>query len=158
MAKLSYTLPTLENLKYIADNLKEADRKEIIGQEGPGTIHDEILRSAMHSEFCLVCNFNDEPVAVFGLRRTSPFEKIGLVWLVTTAKTQERKVFVGRETKRVINRFRKDWKLLYNYVDEGNNNTIKWLKWLGAKVYPAEPHGIYGLPYHYFEFTQKDGE
>ncbi|MEG2765760.1 MAG: hypothetical protein RR910_08425 [Acidaminococcaceae bacterium] len=152
MDDITYSIPTEKDLVFLARHLKENDRKEIIGLSGNGNVLEELKSSVKHSEFSRVCFFGSEPVAVFGIRRMSPFEKVGIVWLLTTPKTQEHKVFVGRTTKRAVRAFMREWKLLYNYVDEENEFSLKWLRFIGAKIYPAKELGIFGVRYHYFEF------
>ena len=36
-------------------------------------------------------------------------------------------------------------------VDARNARAIRWLRWLGFRIHPAEAHGIQGLPFHRFE-------
>ncbi len=149
-----YRLPLAKDIDYVAEHMKNNDQREIIGMVGPGNVRQELEESVARSEFCRACLFAGEPVAIFGIRRMSPLENIGIVWLLTTGKTQTRKVFVGRTTKKAVQAFMEDWDLLYNYVDEGNKFSIRWLRWMGAKIFPARPFGIFGCRYHYFEFRK----
>ena len=151
--KIEYVTPTMSDLIYLSRHIKEADRKEVFGL-GCTDMTEELLSSINHSKFVKVCRINDIPVAVFGIRRTDIFRPIGIAWLLTTNETLKHRVFVGRKSKEAIKAFMKDWELLYNFVDEGNDITIKWLKWLDAKIYPAKPMGLWGIKYHYFEFRR----
>ena len=45
----------------------------------------------------------------------------------------------------------KDYSLLINFVDARHGVAIRWLKWLGFKVFPAKPFGPDKLPFHRFE-------
>jgi len=38
-----------------------------------------------------------------------------------------------------------------NHVMEGNNITLKWLKWLGFTIYEPKPFGLYDKRFHYIE-------
>lgn len=154
MAEIRYRIPTADDLIYIADHLKDNDYREVVGLVGKGVaaIRQELLDSARQSCFMRTCLIDGEPVAAFGIVRTNPFRKEGIVWLLTTPRTLEHKIFVGRKTKQAMQGFLTEWERLYNFVDAGNELSIKWLKWLGAAVYPAEETGIFGCKYHYFEF------
>ena len=75
--------------------------------------------------------------------------------MLASDESARNKVFVGRWTKKIMNAFLEDWDYLYNYIDSGNDDTIAWLKWLGADVKPAQPMGPYGTMYHHFSFTRR---
>lgn len=156
MADITYREPRPEDLAYIADNLKREDWREVVGLVGPGGVRQELEDSVRRSCWSRVCCIDGEPVVAFGLVPTNPFRKEACIWMLTTAKTMEHKVFIGRTTKNAIRGFLKEWDLLYNFVDEGNDLSLRWLRWLGATVYPAAPVGVYGCRYHYFEWRKKE--
>lgn len=153
---VSYREPTSADIMYICQHLKENDLKEVIGLTGRNDLFKEVSESVEASCFKRAALFDGKPVAIFGIRRTHPILKVGCVWMLTTPDTQTKKYYVGKTTKQAIKIFMKDWELLYNYVDEGNEFSIRWLKFLGARIKPAKAFGAYGCRYHYFEFT-KDG-
>ena len=151
MATMTYRKAVKADARELAINLRKADRKELIGIVGDALLQ-EIEYCIEASEQAFVCECDGKLMAAFGVYRTSPFENIGVIWMLATTETVKHKVYVGKWTKKGLQAFLKDWDLLYNYIDQGNSETIKWLKWLGAKVYPAQPYGLYGLPYHKFVF------
>lgn len=153
MAKFTYTTPTAEDMREIARMMRPEDRREIVGLIGPN-IETEANYCVESSECAYVCKCDGVPLAAFGVVRQNPFENVGVIWMLATKETAKHKVYTGKWTRRGIRAFLNDWDFLYNYVDEGNDRTIAWLKWLGAKVYPAAPYGIYGLPYHKFTFGE----
>ena len=154
MAKFTYTTPTKEDMREIARMMRPEDRREIVGLIGPN-IETEAHYCMESSECAYVCKCDGVPLAAFGVVRKTPFENVGVIWMLATKETAKHKVYTGKWTRRGIRAFLNDWDLLYNYVDEGNDRTIAWLKWLGAKIYPAAPYDIYGLPYHKFTFGEE---
>lgn len=155
MAEYTYSTPTEADMREIARMMRPEDRREIAGIVGDN-IEADALFCREASECAYVCKRDGVPMAAFGVVRKSPFENVGVIWMLATTETARHKIYTGKWTRRGIRAFLHDWDLLYNYVDAGNTETIKWLKWLGAKVYPAEPWGLYGLPYHRFEFRKGD--
>ena len=154
MANIRYVKATQELCNYIADHLKKEDFAEIVGATGVGP-RREIDFCCRYSEWSMVALIDEKPVAVFGIRPVDPINRIGVVFLLTTEETLRHKIMTGRETKRAMRYFLEDWEMLYNYCDEGNKLVLRWLKFLGAKIYPAEPYGFFGRPYHRFEFTRQ---
>ena len=153
MADFTYSKPTREDMIEIARMMRRQDRRELVGIVGPN-IEAETLLCLEASEQAYICKCDGVPLAAFGVVRTSPFENVGIIWMLATEETAKHKIYTGKWTRKGIRAFLQDWDYLYNYIDEGNDDTIKWLKWIGAKVFPAAPYGIYGLPYHKFTFGE----
>lgn len=151
MAEYTYSTPTPEDMKELSRMMRDEDRREVIGCLGVN-LEAAVLYTLESATVAYICKRDGVPMAAFGVVQENPFQKVGLIFMLSTTETAKHKIYTGKWTKRGIQAFLKDWEYLYNYVDEGNESTIKWLKWLGAKVYPAAPYGIYGLPYHRFEF------
>lgn len=155
MADYVYTVPTPEDMKELAANLRDEDRREIIGAIG-GNIEKACLRSLKLSECAYICKRDGVPMAAFGVVRDNPFENVGQIWMLATKETAKHKIYTGKWTLKGIRAFMKDWDYLYNFVDKGNDDTIKWLKWMGAKIYPPRPYGLYGNLYHKFTFGESE--
>jgi len=145
--------PTMEDIKYLADHLRPEDRREIAGMTGADFL-TEIRHCVASSACCWSCLCDGQLLAIFGVICTNPFRKHGIIWMLSTEHTVDHKMYAGRMTRKGLNAILQDWEYLYNYVDEGNNRTIAWLKWMGAKVYPPRPRGLYGYPYHLFTFKR----
>ena len=153
MANFTYHKATKADAHKIAKRMRKEDRIELIGMIGDN-IEQEVEHCIETSEQAYVCECDGVPLASFGVVRTTPFENKGLIWMLSTEETAKHKVYVGKWTKKGVQAFLKDWVYLYNYVNKGNDETIKWLEWIGAKVYPAEPYGLYGRLYHKFTFGE----
>ncbi len=155
MADYVYSKPTPEDMKEIARMMRAEDRRELVGAIGPN-IEKETLYCLEASECAYVCKLDGVPLAAFGVVRKSPFEKIGVIWMLATTETAKHKIYTGKKTREGIRAFLQDWDFLYNYVDVENKRTIAWLKWIGAKIYPPAPYGFYGNLYHKFTFGEDD--
>lgn len=153
MADFTYSTPTPDDMRELARNLRVEDRRELIGMVGPN-VERETLFCLEASEKAYICKVDGKPLAAFGVVRTSPIDNTGIIWMLATEETAKHKVYVGKKTLEGIRAFLHDWDYLYNYIDKGNYKTIGWLRWLGAKIYPAAPYGIYGNLYHKFTFGE----
>ena len=154
MAEYTYTTPTKEDMLEIARMMRQEDRREVIGIWGGNHLEEAVLYCLDKSECAYICKRDGVPMAAFGVKRENPFQNVGVIWMLATTETAKHKIYTGKWTRRGIRAFLRDWDYLYNYVDEGNDRTIAWLKWLGAKIYPPVPYGVYGLPYHKFTFGE----
>lgn len=142
-----------EYADYIADHLKATDYIEVVGLTGRDT-RRAVASCVRCSEWSRVCLIDNEPAVIFGVEVTDPINNVGCIWMLTTELTQKHKLFIGRETKKYIRKFMEHYTMLFNYVDNGNDFTLRWLRFLGAKIYDPEPAGIYGFLYRRFEFTK----
>lgn len=154
--KYEFTIPTKEDAAYIAANLKQNNRQEIIAAIGDNALND-ILRSMKRSKMLGCFKANGVPVAIYGVIPDSLLSDTGVVWLLFSDETMQHRRVVGRYTKRGIQAILTHFSKVYNWVDVGNKDIIRWLQWLGAEIKGPYKHGIYGLPHYYFYF-ERGGE
>ncbi len=155
MAKYEFAIPTRADAVYIAANLKDNNRKELFCAIGNNAL-DDILGGIEHSVEVGCLRIDGVPAAVYGVRKPSIMSDDVRVWLLMTREMDNHRVFVGRYTKKAVKGLLERYSRLYNWVNVGNDEIIRWLKWLGAKIHEPEPYGIYGLPHHFFEFRKDD--
>ena len=149
----SYRTPVQEELIYLADHLRPEDVRELVCMTGPD-IRAEVLRCGSNSDKCYACYYKGVIIAAFGVIPYNPIARWGIIWMLATPEAGKHKLYTGKWTRRGVRAFLEDWEYLFNYVDAGNDETIKWLKWLGAKVHEPKPYGLYGNMYHLFEFRR----
>ncbi len=148
-----FVKPTRSDAEYIANNLRADNRQEIMCGIGDNALSD-IMRGLVSSEVVGCLRIDGKAAAIYGVKRTSVMSDDGLIWLLMTVEAERHKVFVGRHTKRGLQVILRRYSKVYNWCDAGNENILKWLRWMGAKLEGPMPHGIYGLPHYYFEFTR----
>jgi hypothetical protein len=49
-----------------------------------------------------------------------------------------------------LDKMKERFSCLVNLVDARHEASIRWLRWCGFVVMPAEPAGVVGLPFHRF--------
>jgi hypothetical protein len=102
------------------------------------------------SEACWVGMIDDLPVCVFGVVRWSSLSLNGTPWLLATDDFNEEGLAIVKASKAYSNLMKKRFHLLQNFVDVRQEKSIRWLKWLGFTIEPAEPFGFLSLPFHRF--------
>ncbi len=155
MAKYEFVKPSRVDAEYIAANLKPDNYNELFCAIGPNAL-DDILDGLKHSDEIGCLHIDGTPAAVYGVRKASIMSDEGRVWLLMTMETEKHKVFVGKQTKKAVRELLKRYDRLYNWVNVGNYNIMRWLKWLGAEIHEPAPYGVYNLPHHFFEFRKDD--
>lgn len=138
------------DIAHIAEHLRAADRDELRAAKGEGVdFHDALGMSVLRSSHVWIAA-DAEPVAVFGVAPVSILEGIGSPWFLSTPAAYKHPRALVVEGKRYLARMREVYPNLVNYVDERNEQSIRWLKRIGFTVHPAEPYGVAGRPFHRF--------
>lgn len=147
-----FTVPTKEDAVYIAENLKQNNRQEVLAAIGDNCLSD-IMRSMEASDMLGCFKHNGTPLAIYGVIPDTVMGGTGIAWLLFTAEAMNHKV-VGRYTKRGLRAIMAKYERVYNWVDTGNKDIIRWLKWLGAEFKGPFKRGIYGIEHYYFYFER----
>ena len=148
-----FTVPTKEDAIYIAENLKQNNRQEVLAAIGDNCLSD-ILRSMEASDMLGCFKHNGTPLAIYGVIPDSIMGGTGIAWLLFSAEAMRHRQVVGRYTKRGLRAIMAKYERVYNWVDTGNEDIIKWLKWLGAKFKGPYKRGVFGIEHYYFYFER----
>lgn len=89
---------------------------------------------------------------MFGVAASSPLCRHGIPWFLGGPQIHANVPGFLRLSKAVVAKFLRHYPTLSNHVDARNSSAIRWLKWLGFTIRPAEPHGPFNLPFHPFEY------
>ncbi len=125
---ISIKLSTKEDAKYIAFNLREADKQELkaLGIKS----NYGVLKDALSHQDCYTAYWYQKPIAMFGIAPVEEF--IGSIWLVGTDDiTDTCPVSFLRYSKRVLSGLIGEYRMACNMVDKRNKVHVEWLKWLG---------------------------
>jgi hypothetical protein len=149
-ARIEIVPATLEHARYVAANLREADREEVMASTGwsPERALAESLSSSSNAWTGLA---DDAPVCIFGVAGETLLSRTGFPWMLGTdgVATYQRQFL--RRNRPLVQIMLSMFPYLVNYVDQRNTVAIRWLKWLGFKMGEPEPYGVQGLPFLRFE-------
>lgn len=140
-----------EDVEFLKDKLRRQDIDEVWASNHH-TPEEALKISLNDSLVCFTLEDNGVPVAMFGLSPQSIFVNEAVIWMLSSDRLYKMKTKFLRNCKKVINVFFQYYPYLYNFVDTRNKKTIRWLKYLGAKISEPENYGSENLPFHYFCF------
>lgn len=148
MRRFSFRIPTDEDVAFVAENMREADRRELkrwTAQE-PGY---ELKHSIDCSQVCYAGVFEDGKVAcIFGACRANLLERTATIWSLSSTEVDRHPIEFYLGSKAGIDRiFREmpDVEMFANFVDLEYESAVKWLEMLGfGKSLGSERFGIRG--------------
>jgi hypothetical protein len=121
---------TREDIRYIAQNLRETDRREAAGLFGP-EIGKAVWDSALRAKECYAALDGETPVALFGVGQCPMRVTNGVPWMVGTEHLREHRKALLRDASAILNGWFERFTTLSNFVSKENAVSIRWLKKLG---------------------------
>jgi hypothetical protein len=152
VAKVRFRELQAGDVAFLAANLRDADRVELVGTRGPDVrFEDAISRAVLLSSHTWVAAGDDhEPIAIFGVAPVSMLNGIGSPWFLSTDRAYKHPRTLVSEGRRYLARMRESYFSLVNYVDVRNDKSIRWLRRMGFTIHPPIPYGVEGEPFHRF--------
>lgn len=143
--------PSTENdAIQLARSLRQADKDELAALSNRS--HEMTLRISI--QMCpepITVLADDEIAAIFGVGYSSILSLIGIPWLLGSEVMNRLDKPLLSVSRAVIEHWRTKHQTMINYVSADHHQSIRWLKWLGFTVHPAEPYGDFGNLFHKFE-------
>lgn len=154
MKKYTFGYPSAAAIEYVAAHLRQDNRQELTALYGGGRELD-VLRSSVRYSDAVGCFYIDgTPAAIYGVRSPGVICSVKCVWLLMTSETLKHRLVVGRYTKRYLRAIVAAYGPMSNKVDAGNEEILRWLRWLGARITEPVRCGIYNLPHREFYFDE----
>jgi hypothetical protein len=142
-----------EHVKKMLPNVRPADRNEVMAASGR-VMEDILPPSVARAEFAWTGLVDDEVACIFGVTGASLLSETGYPWMIGTQLVELHAKAFLRRNRPMVAKMLERYPYLKNYVDTRNGKAIEWLKWLGFTVLPAEPFGMYNMPFHPFELKK----
>lgn len=140
---------TLEHVKFVADNIRQADKDELYSASGKFPLH-ALLHGFTHSDYLKAGCVNGQPINIFG---TVPvLEGTALVWMVGTDGILDVSTRFLRESRKYADEMQENYPLLWNFVDAKNTVHHRWLQWLGFTLIRKIKYGV--LQGDFYEFAR----
>jgi hypothetical protein len=134
----------------IADNLRSTDLDEIEAMSGKPPREVLLESFGLSSHAYVVLDRHSNPVAVFGAA-PYPLPGVGIVWMLGTPGIDVEALAIARATRPAFEMLTEAYPLaLFNYIDDRNKVSMRWLRWGGFKVINSKPRGPEGLTFHLF--------
>jgi len=95
--------------------------------------------------------YDGRVLCMFGIAiPTAVFSLVGIPWMLGSAEMPKHARALLRLSRAYIQRESQEF-FLVNYVDARYSAAVRWLRWLGFTIYPAEPFGDDQMLFHRFE-------
>lgn len=122
-----------DDIKYILDNLRKADRIEIRKLYGK-TYKQKAFNILNNADFDILIGKSDKPVVMGGVWVTDKkAPSVACVWLLCTDEIKNNGVSLIREIKKELRVIDDKYWLTYNILHKSNKDAKKWLVRLGFK-------------------------
>ncbi|WP_062501748.1 hypothetical protein [Gluconobacter oxydans] len=131
----------------IAPLLRCADFREIV-RMGEGDPAHALRRCIERSAMAGVFYEDDRPLCVFGVVGCLD---VGHPWLVGTPHLNRVPRSFLQETRRWVEEWKRQYRLLTNLVDADYAKAIRWLAWLGFEIGDPQPRGLNGAMFRTIE-------
>lgn len=155
MTRILVRRTRIEDVEYLIDHIREADKKEIEAVTGK-PFFESVFMALEYGDEAWTGLYGDKVMAIFGMHVTSYVTGHAVPWLISTHHVEEHpKVFL-RYCKPVFKKLCVGLDFLVNYVDDRNVLAKQWLTWLGFKLEEPEPYGVFELPFRRFTLEVKD--
>jgi hypothetical protein len=135
----------------LAPKMRQSDIQEIwsSGRFTPTSGLVESLEVSGEQAYSL--KLDDEVVGMFGVAPCKEEPSIGVVWLMGTDNMTTNKRGFYKVSQRYLKKFLKLYKTVFNYVDERNTSSSKWLESLGFQNLHREPKfGVDKVPFNLY--------
>lgn len=145
---------TAEHIDAIAETIRQADCDECWAG-GAMTARDALKLSLAGADLALTWSVDGVPAAIGGItgRRES-----ATIWLLTTDLVDvHRRQFLA-DSRMAFDAAKRDYDLLFNFVDVRNRRAIRWLKWLGFTIEAPQPYGPFGNLFHFFWWRRREAQ
>lgn len=116
--------------------------REVVELAALGHTSEECIRFGLMAGNAQTLFIDGKPAGIFGI---AEYGAERVPWAVFTTAIDEHPIQFLRACKR--------WResvcgTLVQHVDARNAPAVRWFKWLGFDVSPAEPMGLNGEPFH----------
>ena len=134
----------LKDALELAPKIRKGDRQEIMASDG-ATPLEALVIPFTHSKAKVYTIVGTKSEGVIGMFGSSPTKEkgYGVVWLLSSEDLfKHLKQFI-KECPKWVTDMSKDYKHVYNFVDERNWKSLKWLQFLGFE--PKQKIGDFGI-------------
>lgn len=141
------------DVDFLAGRLSQGDADEIWASHHltPKEGLELSFRIALVS---LTVESNNEIICMLGVNPRNLLDNEAMIWMVVSTSFKKIGIPFLWKSKDFVNIFLQSYQRLYNYVDTRHSESLRWLKFIGAKIDAPKPYGLDGLPFHYFSFER----
>lgn len=140
--------------------IREQDIKELKDSTGSSPV-ESLTNIINYGDYIkVITDEYDRILAVFGVVDMEEYDNknVGNIFFLATDEIEEKyPIEFLRVSKREVDRMLEYYDVLFNYVSSENHISIRWLQWLGFKVY-MDKDVIFknpDVPFYFFRLERK---
>lgn len=153
MTRLSFVPALPDHVATVADRMRPADVAEVAAMSGRSP-HDALAFSLSRSSFAWTAILDGQPEVMFGVGDLNVLTRSGSPWLLgTDAVEREYRMFL-RQSRDWSEQLFERYDVLRNFVDDRNEVSKRWLRWLGFTLLDPIPIGVNGEMFRLFELRR----
>lgn len=149
--RLTLRTPTLSDVAYLSQNLRQADIDElaVTGYPDPAEAVEMAYQRTL-PELQTVVEWDGQLLIMTGCAADSLLSNVGIPWMLGTEAMHQHMKAITIGAHQAIAIFLTHWPILRNVVDARNTKTMRWIQSLGFELSPV-PAYLPGFPLFQFE-------
>ncbi|HEY0623177.1 hypothetical protein [Sphingomonas sp.] len=137
-------------IEHLAANMRKQDLDEIAASSDLAPLDALTASLGASSHAYAVIGRGGDPVAMFGAA-PHPLPGVGVVWMLGTDGITREAYGIARRTRRYFDELNASYWMLWNFIDDRNTVSMRWLRWGGFRLLASHPeHGPQRRPFHTF--------
>lgn len=140
------------DLRWVALYMRPEDRAEI-WSASRSTPMQALVDTVQVSRDTKVAVSGRVPMCIFGCAQTTPLSGWAAPWALGTPEVERNAAWFLKASKTVVAGWRQEYRVLRNFVHAENRLSVRWLRWLGFELDPAEPIGYDDALFHKFHMA-----
>ena len=125
----------------LATRLRQTDKDELEAAGGLTPLAALTL-GYEDSKVCYTGYYDGRPEVMFGVGKHPQAPNYGVIWLLASDVVYDNPMRFVKESLRYTKQFQKYFTVLFNYVDERNTKSQRWLEAIGFE--PTSRHPEFG--------------
>jgi hypothetical protein len=126
-----------DDAELILPRLRLRDYAEIAACGDPLEVIDRGLANSLSA---WAVEIDAELAVLWGLRTANILDDRVYLWMIATPAVERHPVVLGRYSRAVVARLLQHYSLLYGEVQSDYATSLRWLRWLGARVDDAKSY------------------
>lgn len=157
---MKFRRATLDDVRFVADAMRERDRAEVYDLAGESP-YAALFRLLHVSQPALaVLDDLDGVVAMCGVvPQGATLSRVGSPWMLASRYADEPhfRRDVARHSRGNVRALMRAYGYSYfgNWISAKQKVHIRWLQWVGFTVHPPVSFGCFGEDFHYFELRRR---
>lgn len=144
---------SIDHIAPIAERMRSADRDEVMAASGR-TPHEALEISLRKSSLAWTGLIDGSPEVMFGVGDLNILTSTAAPWLLgTDAVEKHYRVFL-RQSVDWRDQLLRRYAVLMNVVDDRNEVSKRWLRWMGFKLSDPAALGVNGEMFRLFELRR----